>query len=112
MKINELIKIIQRDMLNYQYKEIGRGFLEIINVSMSSPFEQFNEWQQAKLNPDFYIFKIDARDVRGVYDMSLITESEAVEEMKKIGAYHYGMPTEVEIRDFLNDYNYYEGVPI
>ena len=44
--------------------------------------------------------------------MNFITESEAVEEMKKIGAYHYGMPTEVEIRDYLNDYNDYEGVPI
>jgi len=36
--------------------------------------------------------------------MNFITESEAVAMMKNIGAYHYDMPTEVEIRDFLNDY--------
>ena len=99
-------------MLNYQYQLIGKVFLETINLSMRPPFEKFNDWQQAKLDPDFYIFTIYASEVCSEYDMNFITESEAVEEMKKIGAYHYGMPTEVEIRDFLNDYNYYDGVPI
>ena len=112
MNINALIKIIKKDMSENQYQLIGKVFLETVIHSMRPPSEKFNEWKQAKSNPDFYIFTIYASEVCSEYDMNFITESEAIEKMKKIGAYHYGMPTEVEIRDFLNDYNYFEGVPI
>ena len=102
MKINELIKIIQRDMLDYQYQYAGKIFLEIKAHSMEAPAYIFHEWQEVKSNPNGYIFWINADQIWEEYDMSFIAESVAVEAMKSIGAYHYGMPTEVEIRDFLN----------
>ena len=112
MNFNDVMQIIENDLANEKIGVAGEIFMREITYDDSgytlSPIKILKKWNEIKSAPEQYRFFYEADMIRNEMTNDAISEEKAIKEIQLLGASHFGLPTEIEILEFLYD----EDIPI